>query len=746
MSTSLYGLLISFGINLLVALVLVRGIYYPVSRDRSYVFTFLAFNTIIFFVLSLLSSTELSVGIGFGLFAIFSVLRYRTDPMPIREMTYMFAIMALPTMNAMLLNTAMYTQLLIANVAVPAILYFLEQGWGFRYEKRREFIYDHMKLLKPENEELLLLDLQERTGLPVCRVEIGKTDLVKKRAQLTLFYAEESRTVLAAAANRKRHRHTRPHRQYKRGIMMNNSQTFLTLIALLLIFLLGCSENGTIEDKGNTTEAVVVETISESAASLTAASAAEKVVDDVGTDTRVETAVSATDPTHGKLDTPNYDVVFPDDQVNTITITIDPENWAAMLAEMTATYGAAGSGGQMGPGTGPGEGPGTSRPPGNGGPPAAPGNSPGGPGQQALILSDNDPSFVPATVSFNDETWTYVGVRFKGNSSLISTWSSGNQKFSFKLDFDEFEDTYPETEDQRFYGFKQLNLNNNFGDSSFMHETLAADLFAAAGVPVAETAYVALYVDIGDGPVYYGLYTMVEELDDTGIDRLFGDDDGNLYKPDGATFAAGTFDTAQFEKKSNEEEPDWSDVQALYDVLHAGNRLTDPTAWRADLEAVFDVDGFLTWLAVNGTMQNWDTYGSMSHNFYLYNDPESGLLTWIPWDNNEALQDGRARGAATASLALSEVGDDWPLISFLLADEVYNAQYVEAVATFSSEIFTTAALEEAVAAYAELITPYVAMEQAGYTFLSGNETFDSALTTLLTHVAARETAVAQFLQ
>ena len=77
----------------------------------------------------------------------------------------------------------------------------------------------------------------------------------------------------------------------------------------------------------------------------------------------------------------------------------------------------------------------------------------------------------------------------------------------------------------------------------------------------------------------------------------------------------------------------------------ADTRISNAEAWRAGLEAVFDVDGFLNWLAVNTVIQNWDTYGLMSHNYYLYNDPISGLLTWIPWDNNEAFKTGNMRTA-----------------------------------------------------------------------------------------------------
>jgi hypothetical protein len=190
--TTPINLLIAFALNFLVAFIVVRFIYYPTRKNKNYVFTFLAFNTIIFFVISLLASTELSIGIGFGLFAIFSMLRYRTDAIPIREMTYLFAIIALPTINAILFSSDTIVLLLLANALIVGILYVLESGWGFQYEASRKILYDNVKMLKPHNEELLLADLERRTGLAVKRVEVGSLNLAKKTAELKIYYDETS--------------------------------------------------------------------------------------------------------------------------------------------------------------------------------------------------------------------------------------------------------------------------------------------------------------------------------------------------------------------------------------------------------------------------------------------------------------------------------------------------------------------------------------------------------------------------
>ena len=182
--------LLSFGFNFLVVIAIVRGIYYPKTKDKDYIFTFLAFNTIIFFVLRLLSSIDLSVGFGFGLFAIFSVLRYRTNPIPIREMTYLFVIIALPVMNSILINENGFEQLLLANLLTILVLYAIEQGWGFQFVARKMITYEKIELIQPEKHQQLLDDLRQRTGLSITGYEIGSIDFLRDTAKIEIFYTE----------------------------------------------------------------------------------------------------------------------------------------------------------------------------------------------------------------------------------------------------------------------------------------------------------------------------------------------------------------------------------------------------------------------------------------------------------------------------------------------------------------------------------------------------------------------------
>ena len=191
----------SFLINSIIALIIVRGIYYPARRSKEYVLTFLAFNTLMFLIASLLSGVDLSVGFGFSLFAIFSILRYRTDPIPIREMTYLFVMMALPAVNAILVTQGNYGNLTIANGAVLLVLYLVEREWGAHYESRKSITYEHIDLVKPENYQELLADLRARTGLAITRCEIGKIDFLHDVAEIKVYYTEpEEQVVIVQSA------------------------------------------------------------------------------------------------------------------------------------------------------------------------------------------------------------------------------------------------------------------------------------------------------------------------------------------------------------------------------------------------------------------------------------------------------------------------------------------------------------------------------------------------------------------
>lgn len=184
----LSSFLLSFGFNFLVALLVVRFIYYPTTHNKPYVFTFLAFNTVIYFVLSFMTSIELGIGVGFGLFAIFSILRYRTDAMPIREMTYLFIIVALPVMNSAGGSAAIWPELIAANAIILVVMLVLEKEWGFHYEASKQIVYEKIELIRPDRRAELQADLEQRTGLKIKRIAVGKLDFVRDTANLKIYY------------------------------------------------------------------------------------------------------------------------------------------------------------------------------------------------------------------------------------------------------------------------------------------------------------------------------------------------------------------------------------------------------------------------------------------------------------------------------------------------------------------------------------------------------------------------------
>ena len=513
---------------------------------------------------------------------------------------------------------------------------------------------------------------------------------------------------------------------------------------------------------------------------------------------------------HANKQEPNYEVVFPTNQVNRLTITISPENWQAMQDNMfelqgdpSVAQGRGGFGGGFGGNIG--------APP---APPAAPVDGqvlpPPPPAGQGFppegapppIGGTENPMWVPATISFNGQIWENVGVRYKGNSTLRRSWQAQTTKMPFKFDFDEFEDDYPEIKNQRFYGFKQLSLSNNITDASYMRDVASYKVLEDMGLAAPKTAWYDLYIDYGQGLERLGVYTVMEVVDDTVIERVYGNDKGNIYEADGSavTLALGTVDgfADSFEKENNKSS-DYTDLEALYNVLHADYRLSDVERWKSDLEQVFDVDTFLKWLATNTVIQNWDTYGAMTHNFYLYNVPETGQFSWIGWDYNESLgsgpgggrggqagqaglggpdrqgrqggfggppptgappagappQGGRPAGGrggfggpggvgggfgggpprTPATLDQANVTDAWPLIRFLLDDATYYATYESYLQDVTATGFNADAMAQNYTYWQQILLPYVDDPVA----------FQNEIANLVAHSYARAEAVTSFL-
>lgn len=187
-SEDFYGLLIRLGINLLFLTILIRVLYYTKTRRKDYLFTYYLIGTITFFLCFGLMQMDIDTGMGLGLFAIFGIIRYRTDAIEIKEMTYLFMIIGISVVNALASNELSISEVGVINVTVVLLTYILENIWLMKHETRKTINYERIDLIKPENQDLLKADLEKRTGLTINRVEVGKIDFLNDTAMVRIYY------------------------------------------------------------------------------------------------------------------------------------------------------------------------------------------------------------------------------------------------------------------------------------------------------------------------------------------------------------------------------------------------------------------------------------------------------------------------------------------------------------------------------------------------------------------------------
>lgn len=180
-------LLMRFAFNVLVTWGIIHLLYYPKCRRRDYYFTFMLISISIFFLIFLLGSVKLKIGFALGLFAIFGIIRYRTESMPVREMTYLFVIIAISVINALAV-TISYVELLVTNVLFMLSIWVCESNKWLKHVSCKLIQYDRIELIKPEKSNELLKDLKERTGLSILKVEIGAIDFLHDMAMLKVYY------------------------------------------------------------------------------------------------------------------------------------------------------------------------------------------------------------------------------------------------------------------------------------------------------------------------------------------------------------------------------------------------------------------------------------------------------------------------------------------------------------------------------------------------------------------------------
>ncbi len=188
-------LLIRFAVDLIVSFIIVQYIYSKNSNRKDFYFSFMSVGAVVFLLCFLLNSVKLELGFALGLFAVFGIIRYRTDAIPIKEMTYLFVIIGVAIVNALSNKKVSYAELLFANAAIIFGLWILEKRLMLKQEKSIQITYEVIENIKKQSEEELLRDLKERTGIPVKRYEITRINFLRDVADITIYFDANNRKI-----------------------------------------------------------------------------------------------------------------------------------------------------------------------------------------------------------------------------------------------------------------------------------------------------------------------------------------------------------------------------------------------------------------------------------------------------------------------------------------------------------------------------------------------------------------------
>lgn len=181
-------LLVRFTFNTVMIFIVVNFIYAKNSKRKDFYFSYLAIGVIVFFLSSLLNNVKLELGFALGLFAIFGIIRYRTDAIPIKEMTYLFIVIGISVINALANKKVSYIELAFTNTAIVFGLWLLEKRLMLKQEGSIKLIYEKIENIHLKSEDILLADLKDRTGIDIVRYEVEKIDFLKDIAIIRLYF------------------------------------------------------------------------------------------------------------------------------------------------------------------------------------------------------------------------------------------------------------------------------------------------------------------------------------------------------------------------------------------------------------------------------------------------------------------------------------------------------------------------------------------------------------------------------
>lgn len=190
-------LLLHFVVNALTVGLITGTLYYPRSKRRDYTFTFLMISISVFMMIFMLGDVDINIGFTLGLFAIFGIIRYRTEQMPVREMTYLFIIIAVSVINA-LFQSFSWLEICVADLLFYVSIFVCEYNTWLKHVSTKSIKYDRIELIVPSRRSELIEDLQKRTGLKILRIEIGDIDFLRDMAVIKVSYESDDHSVNTA--------------------------------------------------------------------------------------------------------------------------------------------------------------------------------------------------------------------------------------------------------------------------------------------------------------------------------------------------------------------------------------------------------------------------------------------------------------------------------------------------------------------------------------------------------------------
>lgn len=334
---------------------------------------------------------------------------------------------------------------------------------------------------------------------------------------------------------------------------------------------------------------------------------------------------------------------------------------------------------------------------------------------------------VPADANIFGTLLSDVGLRMRGQFSLRQ---SGNKK-PWVIDTDAFVDG------QEYQNLRQLLMLNNLGDPTLLKELLSYKMMEFAGVPASHASFIELWFDIVDDqlpPIYWGVYTLVERVDNKYLVNRFGQGStvGNLYKASHAQ--RGPMDLIYYGdqiedypkqngqyaygKMNNEQEMDYNDIINLCRVIDGTQYQSDEEFSHA-LESIFNVDSFLRYMAVVSIFDNWDIYPNTGNNFYLFDNPISGRFEWIPWD----LTWGNNPQAPFIGQSMERLVDRAPLFDRVFQIASYRSKYAAYIDLIQRYWFTTGNITDQVQRYHNQISPFIIQSSGDKAFFGEGAMF-----------------------